>query len=345
MKLSRSSKIFLRYLPGPLLMVVLCWIIWLQLGKQDNLELLPSLLEKAVQGSGLLLLIGIFLLMLLNWLIESIKWKIAIASVQTISLFRAFKAVLSGLSFSVSLPNRIGEYVGRVLYLDPSHRVAAISVTVVSSFSQLIVTVAMGLVGWIAALPVLTTQQPWLANLWWWVLLVIGFLLLVLLLLYFKVSNLYAWLQQRLLHPTSAWSLRIKKWLEALETCTPYVLRTLLSLSLLRYGIFLVQYFMAYQLFLVPLSGMDLFVTVSLSFLTLAVVPTFAIAEIGLRGAVGIWIAGWFVGASAGVDGSTAGILLTALLIWITNLILPALVGALLMTGVRNLFNIRDEAE
>lgn len=345
MKLTRSSKIFLRYLPGPLLMAVLCWIIWLQLGKQNNIGLLLSALENSLRGTGLLLLIGIILLMVLNWLIESLKWKIAIASVQSVSLFRAFKAVLSGVSFSVSLPNRIGEYVGRVLYLDPAHRVAAVSVTVVSSFSQLIVTMAMGFFGWIGARTVLIEQGSWLADSWWWVLFSIGSLVLIMLLLYFKISYINGWLQNRLLTPSSAWALRLKKWLEALESCEAPVLLTLLLLSLLRYSVFILQYLMAYQLFAVPLEGMDLFVTVSLSFLTLAVVPTFAIAEIGLRGAVGIWIAGWFVGTSAGAGGAAAGVLLAALLIWIVNLILPALVGALLMTGVRNLFNLKNETE
>jgi hypothetical protein len=39
----------------------------------------------------------------------------------------------------------------------------------------------------------------------------------------------------------------------------------------------------------------------------------------------------------------TAEVVLALLLIWITNLILPAIIGALLITGIRNFFNLRNE--
>jgi hypothetical protein len=96
------------------------------------------------------------------------------------------------------------------------------------------------------------------------------------------------------------------------------------------------QYYLVYQLFQVPLQGIPLFVTVSLTFLVLALVPTFAIPELGLRGAVGLWIAGWF-------GATSSGIVLAALLIWIINLILPALTGALLISRIRNFFKLKDE--
>jgi hypothetical protein len=51
---------------------------------------------------------------------------------------------------------------------------------------------------------------------------------------------------------------------------------------------------------------------------------------------VGIFIAKWFTL-------QVAAVVLALLLIWITNLILPAVVGALLITGIRNFFNLRDE--
>ncbi|HBB58589.1 MAG TPA: hypothetical protein DCZ87_07920 [Chitinophagaceae bacterium] len=336
MKLSRSSKIFIRYLTGPLLMVLLCWIIWLQLKKQVNFSLLATELSEALRTKGLFFLPLLFLLMLLNWLTESLKWKLAIAPLQSVSLFTSFKAVLSGVSFSVSLPNRVGEYLGRVLYLDPVHRVAAVSVTVVSSFSQLIVTVAMGLAGLILARPFLLSRFEWAAQSWSIAALATVVVLVLMLLLYFNSSHANNWLQKKVINPSSVWADRFKKWLQALDSCDAAILRTLLSLSLLRYLIFLMQYYLVYQLFQVPLQGIPLFVTVSLTFLVLALVPTFAIPELGLRGAVGLWIAGWF-------GATSSGIVLAALLIWIINLILPALTGALLISRIRNFFNLKDE--
>jgi hypothetical protein len=274
--------------------------------------------------------------MIFNWLIESFKWKIAVASIQPVSLLRAFKAVLAGVSISLSLPNRIGEYLGRVLFLEPSQRVRAISVTVVASFSQLIVTIMMGLFGLLLARPVILSRGIWSIQTWWIVIGVVALMILLMLLLYFNISMLNRWLQQKLVATSSKWLLRFKDWLVALDSCNAAILRTLLSLSMLRYGVFMAQYYLAYQFFGVAFSMHQLFVIVSLTFLTLAAVPTFAAPELALRGAVGIFIAKWFTL-------QVAAVVLALLLIWITNLILPAVVGALLITGIRNFFNLRDE--
>jgi hypothetical protein len=252
-------------------------------------------------------------------------------------MFRAFKAVLAGVSISLSLPNRIGEYLGRVLYLEPTQRVRAISVTVVASFSQLIVTVMMGFLGLLLARPVMLSQGGWAIQTWWIAVGVVVLIAILMLLLYFNISFLNRWLQQKLLDSSSKWPLRFKGWLAALDSCDAAILRVLLSLSVLRYVVFVAQYYLAYQFFGVHFDMHQLFIIVSLTFLTLAAVPTFAAPELALRGAVGIFIAKWFTM-------QTAEVVLALLLIWITNLILPAIIGALLITGIRNFFNLRNEA-
>jgi hypothetical protein len=317
-------------------MLVLCWVIWLQLRKQVDFSLLATKLSESMQTQGLFYIPLLLVLMILNWLIESVKWKIAVASVQPVSMFRAFKAVLAGVSISLSLPNRIGEYLGRVLYLEPTQRVRAISVTVVASFSQLIVTVMMGFLGLLLARPVMLSQGGWAIQTWWIAVGVVVLIAILMLLLYFNISFLNRWLQQKLLDSSSKWPLRFKGWLAALDSCDAAILRVLLSLSVLRYVVFVAQYYLAYQFFGVHFNMHQLFIIVSLTFLTLAAVPTFAAPELALRGAVGIFIAKWFTM-------QTAEVVLALLLIWITNLILPAIIGALLITGIRNFFNLRNE--
>lgn len=289
-----------------------------------------------MQTQGLFYIPLLLVFMIFNWLIESVKWKIAVASVQPVSMFRAFKAVLAGVSISLSLPNRIGEYLGRVLYLEPTQRVRAISVTVVASFSQLIVTVMMGFLGLLLARPVMLSQGGWAIQTWWIAVGVVVLISILMLLLYFNISFLNRWLQQKLLDSSSKWPLRFKGWLAALDSCDAAILRVLLSLSVLRYVVFVAQYYLAYQFFGVHFDMHQLFIIVSLTFLTLAAVPTFAAPELALRGAVGIFIAKWFTM-------QTAEVVLALLLIWITNLILPAIIGALLITGIRNFFNLRNE--
>jgi hypothetical protein len=87
------------------------------------------------------------ILMIVNWSIEALKWKISIQKVQPISFSRSFRAILSGVSFSVSTPNRIGEYLGRILYMEEGNRLRVISLTIVGSMSQLIITLFAGSIG------------------------------------------------------------------------------------------------------------------------------------------------------------------------------------------------------
>jgi hypothetical protein len=63
-------------------------------------------------------------------------------------------------------------------------------------------------------------------------------------------------------------------------------------------------------------------------FLILAVVPTIALAELGVRGKISIFLFGAF-------STNTLGIVLTASTIWLINLILPALAGSLFVLGIK----------
>jgi hypothetical protein len=91
----------------------------------------------------------VILLMLVNWSFEALKWRILIRHIQKISFFRAFRAILSGLSVSLAMntPNGSGEYVGRILYVKEGNRIRAITLTFVGSMSQLIVTMLLGTIG------------------------------------------------------------------------------------------------------------------------------------------------------------------------------------------------------
>ncbi|GAC1706331.1 MAG: hypothetical protein NVS9B7_15130 [Flavisolibacter sp.] len=88
-----------------------------------------------------------FALIFLNWGLEAFKWRISLASVYTIGWWQAFKAVLSGVSFSVSMPNRVGEYFGRMMYMPEGNRLKIISISLVGSFAQLLITVLFGIIG------------------------------------------------------------------------------------------------------------------------------------------------------------------------------------------------------
>jgi hypothetical protein len=77
------------------------------------------------------------------------------------------------------------------------------------------------------------------------------------------------------------------------------------------------------------------FGAVSVIFLVLAVIPTFAIAELGLRGKVSLTLLELFSANSLGISITTATI-------WLINLVIPAIAGSLLIVSIK-IFKNRNE--
>src|SRR4051812_18758305 len=112
---AKNIRFFIQYFLGPLLFLLLSYSIYHQLSSQDRLEITWKEIQSSFTSTRVLYLVAVLLLMAVNWGIEAVKWKVCIHRIQKIPLLTAFKAVLSGVSFAVNTPNRVGEYLGRVL--------------------------------------------------------------------------------------------------------------------------------------------------------------------------------------------------------------------------------------
>ncbi|MGN6293607.1 MAG: lysylphosphatidylglycerol synthase domain-containing protein [Chitinophagaceae bacterium] len=325
-KHNRRFKYFINYFLGPLLFIWLSYSIFKQIRQQPGLEQSWQHIRDSFDSSRIWLLLAVMLLMLVNWSIETVKWKLAVQRIQKVDFSTALKAVLSGVSFSVMTPNRVGEYLGRVLYMEEGKRLKAISLTIAGSISQLIVTLAMGF----AALLVL--QKPILDNgmitAFWMKMMIYGVLatVMILTLFYFRLAWLVRWVDRLPGSRRYAWLL------ESLEHFNATLLLQLLSLSTLRFIVFIIQYYLLFRLFDVDVSWWQGWWAVSLSFLVMAVIPTIAlITDLGLRGKVSLQLLGMF-------SSNHLGISLTAVSIWFINLIIPAIAGSLLILSIRKIF-------
>ena len=93
-------------------------------------------------------LIGLaVVLMPVCWLFEAAKWRMLMGPVLKMNLREALRAVLGGISISLFTPNRIGEYGGRVLFVPSKYNWWAVIATLVGSFAQNLVNIAIGLAG------------------------------------------------------------------------------------------------------------------------------------------------------------------------------------------------------
>ena len=330
MRLSKNIKIFINYFLGPVLFVWLAWSIYREIKHQPDLGNAWLHIRESFHSVLIWNLAGVIALMIANWSIEAIKWKVSVSAIQKVSFLKAFKAVLSGVSFSVSTPNRVGEYLGRVMYMVEGNRLKTISITIVGSISQLIITLLMGAIG-LVVLRSAIEEQHLISSLWMKVILYGVFtVLIVLTLFYFRLAWLIKWVDKL---PGSN---RFGYLVRALEDFNATLLLRLLSLSLCRFIIFIIQYYLLFRLFGVDISWTQTFWTVSVSFLILAVIPSFAILELVQRGFVTKTIVGLYSTNIAGIGLATAGI-------WLINLIVPAIIGSVLILGIKKIYAGKNE--
>jgi hypothetical protein len=321
-----ATRKFINYLAGPILF---CWMVYAiaeQIRAQPNLSNAKAMIEQALTFAKAGTWLTVIALMLLNWGIESYKWKVLMSCLENISLARAIRAVFTGQALAFSTINRLGESAGRALFLSDGNRIRGAVVSVMGGLAQLLVTVSAG---WLALL-FLQIFQPQLAifsgviSASWlkWLTGLTAFVILMLAVLYFHPTGMVKWLMSFQL---------IRKYTFFLQKLTDLgrqTLTTILVLSTLRFVIYTTQYLLLLNLFGVSVDWLTGAALVSVMLMVLALIPSIALAELGFRGQISIWLLGL-------VSANFAGIVATAAGIWLINLIIPALAGSLLVLGVK----------
>ena len=97
-----------------------------------------------------------------NLALEALKWHELTRSFTKISFWRKFKAVLAGNTIGIFTPNRVGEYGGRLLFVEEGQGWKAVISTVVGSMAQLLVLLSAGLLGGIYFYNRFLEPQPYL---------------------------------------------------------------------------------------------------------------------------------------------------------------------------------------
>ncbi len=325
-RVNKNIKILFKYILAPLLGAWLLYSLYQQIKGQPNLHQSIALLGKAPFGEGALKFWTVILLVFVNWGFEAKKWQSLLTHLQPVSFFTAFRSVLSGVTLSLNTPNRMGEYGGRILYISAGNRIKAISLSIVGSISQLIITSVMGCFGLVFLIyfqnldphGIMGLSVFWLKTL----LFLSSFVSFFLVLFYFRLS----WFT-RVIDKIPAAS-KVKKHISVLEEFTPKLLLRLLFLSFFRYLVFVIQYIFLLEVLHVEILWRTAFWVITILFLVLAIVPSFAIADLGIRGKISTELLIVYSSNVIGIIGTAFGI-------WFVNLFIPALLGSIFILSIR----------
>ncbi|MGD9993030.1 MAG: lysylphosphatidylglycerol synthase domain-containing protein [Salinivirgaceae bacterium] len=260
-------------------------------------------------------------LVFVNWGLESVKWKLLMNSIAPISWNKAIGSVLAGVSVSIFTPNRVGEFGGRIFFLEKETRVQGVGATLVGNLAQLLTTLIIGFIGLIPFWSLLDTTSSFPLS--GTTLFFISLVVIVLgLIVYFSVHRLEP------LFIKLKWTQQKMHYFKFLAAYKKQLLLTVFGLSALRYLVFSIQFFLLLKLNGINLTPTVTALAISQIYLILTLVPTFALSEVGVRSSVAVLVLGVFTPLSGAV-------IVASVSLWIINLAFPALMGTLFLTKQR----------
>lgn len=304
-------------------MLVFLWLIYQQLLQKGNLQQQWSELQSYWHqapwyGAALVLLLAP-----LNWFWESRKWKLAMQKIYAVTSWTSYKAILTGIAFAMVTPGKIGDFAGRILYVPHAKKLKATLATLMTNVIQVMATSLMGCIG--IAYFMFNYANEWLKN---FLFIFAGLILLIVALV---LSSKYWWYRcmQFKIIQTIVKSLRILRRYDKRTIFKIFVL------SLCRFLTYNIQF-----LYLANLLGSQtpwihgLFATL-LFFWLITLIPSLIISDIGVRGFLASML---FI--DTGLTANGISLLSASYIIWLLNLILPAILGSLLLLSIRHKKNL-----
>ncbi len=264
-----------------------------------------------------LVLFASLILTTLNWSMEVIKWKILISTQFEVKWKTALKGVLSGVTFGVFSPNRLGEFVGRVLALAPDRRISGSLLSFVNGLAQTLATFSFGVFGLVYFV------QYFGYNVFGGfgtlaIQLTISSSLVLAIMLYFRVDLLTSLFQRiRFLKAYHSYFIVFSELPNS-------ILHRIYQLSLLRFITFILQYVLVFYLILDSPEWMAIIGSSVLTLFSTTLVPFLPIPDLLLRESIALSYFDLF-------NFDLYLVSIAVFCVWIVNVALPALIGAVVL--------------
>jgi len=280
-------------------------------------EHLPRFLWAELTGPAGLTLLLVLAMVPLNWGLETVKWQFLVRRIHRVPFLRAFAAVLVGTAMGLFTPNRTGEFLGRVLFIDPEKRIKAVFATALGSLAQFVITLIVGTValGFYLMLGLPSALSGQFVN-----------QLVMVLAFSSGMVALVVYLFPGILKRTVDLIPFLNKWKKHAEILTAYPRKELLrvlGLSFARYVVFAGQFMLALIAFDVSVGIGEIALTIPIIYLVTTIVPTVFLTEMAVRGAIAVSI-------FEEMGANTTAVVLATFTIWTFNLVLPSIFGAVL---------------
>ncbi|ARN78220.1 hypothetical protein BST97_09575 [Nonlabens spongiae] len=228
---------------------------------------------------------------LASWLVESKKWQFLVGDFYGLRFRESVLQNLTAQAASFITPLRSGEFVAKALYFPKSLRKQVTQRVFIGNFSQMAVTVAVGIIG------LFVYEQELMDDTWKYV----GLIILTGLLIFLA----YSWVRKKL----GLNAVRSDLWFKTV------------GFSTLRYLIFSSNWLLVLGVLYYDQSIVTILSCITVWYLLISTIPLIQILDLPVRILAVVTI----------FPGDTEIVLLATTLIWITNTVFPTVLGCALL--------------
>ncbi|MBW6491357.1 MAG: flippase-like domain-containing protein [Lentimicrobium sp.] len=330
MKINAKLRKSINILARIVIVSVALWFIYQQVFAGNSFQGFIEKMKDSLQNPVFIWLTALTLvLMPINWVLESLKWRSLIAYIEKIRLIDAFKSVLTGITMSLFTPNRVGEFFGRAFTLKNSDPLKGALLTITGSISQLLVTLIAGFIALSFYIPLyFSPKENWHFWLYIGLVLMMAFMTVVMVLGFIKTPLINTQME-KLIKPK--WK-QIRYYLDIIDQLKRETLVSVFILSSLRYIIFSFQFYLLIRAVGLSIPYPYALLLIAMTYFVMAAIPTVALADLGIRGSVSIYFLGSYFGEG---QNFSAEILIASTLIWLINLAFPAILGMLFINRLK----------
>ena len=307
-----AKKLFSFLIKAGILVLAFAFIYHQYLQKGDSIKQFQQLISHISRQEVIITLSSVALLMLVNWILESFKWRYLTRHLEKISAWDAIEAVFCGLTWAIFTPNRLGEYAGRVLFLPSRKRVYGVFAMAVGSFGQNVITNVLGLS---ALLWYLLTYYH--LNVWLYAAIAIGSIgaMAFFLIIFFHII----WVVDLL--DRIPYIKKFHRFFDIMGRYEKQELIKIMGFSLARYAVFSFQYYLIIHLLIPEIPAFQMMMLVFVFFFVQSALPSLDLLDIGVRSGAATLL---FVH----VTNQSLAIIAAVSSIWLINLIIPAILGS-----------------
>ncbi len=254
--------------------------------------------------------LGVCLLLVpVNWLLEARKWQLLIRPIEQTTLYGALKSVLTGLAIGFVSEPHIGGFLGRAWQIKSSNRFRVLGASLLNSSCQNYITVVVGTFGFFYLNTTAYRIEPSLLAVL--ALIDVFFLSFLSALIFYGKWFIRPLQRYKLVYP----------YVKIVSEYPPAFVRRVVGLSLLRFSLYMTQFWLVLHFFGSELPLWPALASVSMMYLAKAILPSFSfLSELGIREFTALYFFGLYAVPEHIVIAST-------LLIWIINVLFPAMAG------------------